>query len=68
MAHRRGEIDVPPTWRVDASRARDLLASYAPALYRAPVDARIDLTRHARTPEVPGRELAAALPLRESTA
>ena len=55
---RLGQVDVSPHWKVDDARARALLASYAPALYRAPVDAHVDLTRHTRTPGEPGRELA----------
>jgi vancomycin resistance protein YoaR len=54
---RRGEIDVPPAWTVDAARARALLSTYAPELAVAPVDARIDLTQHTRAAEEPGREL-----------
>jgi vancomycin resistance protein YoaR len=55
---RNAEIDVPPIWTVDTTRARALIATYAAALYRAPVDARLDLARHSRTADVPGRELA----------
>lgn len=54
---RRGEIDVPPVWTVDATRARALLATFAPHLARDPVDARVDLTQHTRSPDEPGREL-----------
>jgi vancomycin resistance protein YoaR len=54
---RRGEIEVAPVWTVDAPRARALLATFAPELVRAPVDARIDLTRHTRAPDEPGRAL-----------
>ncbi len=54
---RRGEIEVPPVWAIDEAKARALLAGYAPALAREPVDARIDLTRHARFPDEPGRAL-----------
>jgi vancomycin resistance protein YoaR len=54
---RRGEIDVPLVWFVDEGRARALLSTYAPALARAPVDARLDLAKHAKVPDVPGREL-----------
>jgi vancomycin resistance protein YoaR len=56
---RRGEIEVPLVWTVDEPKARALLASYAPPLARAPVDARIDLTEHRRTPDEPGRALDA---------
>ncbi len=54
---RRGEIDVTPLWKVDAAQARALLATYASSLALAPVDARIDLDKHLRSPDVPGREL-----------
>jgi vancomycin resistance protein YoaR len=54
---RRGEIDVAPVWKIDATQARALLATYAPPLARAPTDARIDLTKHTRVPDEPGREL-----------
>jgi vancomycin resistance protein YoaR len=54
---RRGEVDIAPVWTVDAERARALLASFAPELWRAPVDARVDLTKHERIPEEYGREL-----------
>lgn len=54
---RRGEIDVPLVWKVDEAKARELLATFAPLVYQAPVDARIDLDKHARWPDEPGREL-----------
>jgi vancomycin resistance protein YoaR len=54
---RRGEVDIAPVWTLDAQRARALLASYAPELWRAPVDARVDLTKHERVPEEFGSEL-----------
>lgn len=54
---RRGEIDVPLVWSVDPARARALLATFAPAVARAPVDARIDLAKHAKIPDVPGAAL-----------
>ena len=50
----RGEIAVPAVWRVDEAKARALLATYAPALAKAPVDARIDLDKHARYPRGAG--------------
>lgn len=54
---RRGAIDVPLVWKVDEAKAREALATFGPALYRAPIDARLDLTQHARWPDEPGREL-----------
>lgn len=54
---RKGEIDVPLVWKIDEQKAREHLATYAPSLAVAPVDARIDLTKHARFPDEFGREL-----------
>ena len=51
---RRGEVEIASTWKLDPAPARILLAGYAPAIHLAPVDARIDLTRHARTPDGAG--------------
>ncbi len=54
---RDDEIEIAPVWTLDEGRARALLATYAPALAVAPVDARIDLNQHARTPDRPGQAL-----------
>src|SRR5262249_20646728 len=54
---RRGEIDVPVAWSIDEARARALISTFADAVARAPVDARLDLARHPRIPDVCGREL-----------
>jgi vancomycin resistance protein YoaR len=54
---RRGEIDVAPQWKIDTSAARAHLAIYAPRLAADPVDAHIDLDKHLRSPDQPGREL-----------
>lgn len=54
---RRGEIEVPLVWKVDEAKAKALLATFAPSIYLAPVDARIDLTAHARYPDELGHEL-----------
>lgn len=54
---RRGAVDVPLVWKVDEAKARLALSAFGPELYRAPVDARIDLTQHTRWPDEPGREL-----------
>ncbi|WP_437669970.1 VanW family protein [Sorangium sp. So ce131] len=54
---RRGEIDVPLVWSVDEVKARALLERLAPQVYRAPVDARLDLANRRKIPEQPGREL-----------
>jgi len=48
---------VVPSYSFDGGRARAYLASLAPTLRREPVDARLDLVRHERTPDAPGREL-----------
>jgi vancomycin resistance protein YoaR len=49
--------DVPLVFRFDSERAAQRLAALAPGLQREPVDARLDLTGHARVPDVPGQEL-----------
>jgi vancomycin resistance protein YoaR len=54
---RRGDVDVRPTWKVDARRARALIEGLAPEVARAAVEARIDLMKHERVPDEPGREL-----------
>ena len=54
---RRSEVEVPLVWKVDETRARTLLAGYAPSIAKAPVDARMDLSRHTRYPDEYGREL-----------
>ncbi len=54
---RRGEIEVPLVWKVDAQKAQDLLATYAPHVALAPVDAHMDLSQHVRYPDEYGRAL-----------
>jgi vancomycin resistance protein YoaR len=54
---RRGEIEVPPVWALDEQKARALLTALAPSVARDPVEAQIDLTKHTRTPDEPGRAL-----------
>lgn len=54
---RRGEIDVPLVWSFDEGRARAFFERLAPHVYRAPVDARLDLANRRKIPEQPGREL-----------
>ncbi|WP_437973115.1 VanW family protein [Sorangium sp. So ce295] len=54
---RRGEIDVPLAWAVDEPRARAFLERLAPQIYRAPVDARLDLANRRKIPEQAGRAL-----------
>jgi vancomycin resistance protein YoaR len=53
----KGRIDVPLAWRLDRARATKYLQELAPALYRAPIDARLDLGARAKIPDVPGQEL-----------
>lgn len=54
---RDGKIEVPLVWSVDEARAKALFATYAPALARAPKDARLDLDKHLKLADVPGQEL-----------
>lgn len=56
-AARRGEIEIPLRWKIDAEKAKALFATFAPAVHLAPVDARIDLDAHLRVPDVLGHEL-----------
>jgi vancomycin resistance protein YoaR len=49
--------DAPLAFRFDSERAAQRLALLAPRLEREPVDARLDLTAHARVADVPGQEL-----------
>jgi hypothetical protein len=64
---RSGEIDIPLVWKVDPVKAKALLATFAPSVYVAPVDARIDLAKHARYPDEYGRELDLDASLAELT-
>jgi vancomycin resistance protein YoaR len=54
---RRGEIDVPLVFHVDRERARAFLATIADRLYRAPVDAKLDLANKKRIVDEDGRAL-----------
>ncbi len=56
-AARRGELDIPLTYKLDRTVAERYVERFAEELYRAPVDARIDLERHAKISDEPGREL-----------
>ncbi|HEX3774117.1 MAG TPA: VanW family protein [Polyangiaceae bacterium] len=49
--------DVPLAFRFDDERAAKYMAALAPSLHRDPVDARLDLSAHARLEDQPGREL-----------
>ena len=50
-------LDVEPTYRLDAARAAAWLIDLAAGLRRDPVDARLDLSGHARVEARSGREL-----------
>jgi vancomycin resistance protein YoaR len=54
---RRGEVEIPLSWAIDAAKARALLGSYASSVGHPPVDARIDIAAHQKIPDVAGREL-----------
>jgi vancomycin resistance protein YoaR len=54
---RHGKIEVPLQWSVDEAKARALLATYAPEIARAPVNAKLDLDHHLRIADEPGLEL-----------
>jgi hypothetical protein len=54
---RAGKIDVPLVWRVDQARALALMERLAPQVYEAPIDARIDMERHNKVPDVVGKAL-----------
>lgn len=56
-AARRGEIDVPIKYRLNRIAAEKFVERYAEDLAVAPVDARIDLEKHAKIADVVGREL-----------
>ncbi|HEU4535717.1 MAG TPA: VanW family protein [Polyangiaceae bacterium] len=49
--------EVPPTFRLDATRARARLEALKARVDREPVNARVDLVQHERLDETPGREL-----------
>ncbi len=54
---RHGFVDVPLSYSLDLRRAQVGLRSLAERVRRDPVDAKVDLTAHARIPDVPGVEL-----------
>lgn len=63
LAPRIELTDSPLTYRFDAERASHRLAQFASAVYRAPVDARLDLRAHQRVEDHPGQELDLAASL-----
>ncbi|MFO0757253.1 MAG: VanW family protein [Byssovorax sp.] len=54
---RKGKVEVPLRWNVDESKARAVLATFAPEIARAPVNAKLDLDKHVRIADEPGMEL-----------
>jgi vancomycin resistance protein YoaR len=54
---REGKLDEPLRWSFDAQAARRELQRIAPAVYREPVDARLDLEVHRKIPDRPGLAL-----------
>lgn len=56
---------VEPAFRFDPEKAQEQLRSLAPALYRAPVNAYLDLGAYRRVPDVSGRELDVETTLRQ---
>ena len=60
---RKGLIEVPLIWTVDEARASALLTTFAASLARTPIDARLDLVKHLKIPEVDGQALDVAASL-----
>lgn len=56
-AARRGELDVPLAFKVDAAQGIAQLAPLKELLDVAPVSAKLDLDAHTVTPEIPGHSL-----------
>ncbi|MCC6649296.1 MAG: VanW family protein [Polyangiaceae bacterium] len=50
-------VEVPPRFRVDRARAASVLEPIAKEVWRAPVNARLDLAHHVRVDDVPGEAL-----------
>lgn len=61
---RRGEVAVPFTWRFDPAKARAFLDRLAPAVEKAPVDARLDLKTFQKIADQPGEALDVGATLR----
>ncbi len=53
-------VDVPLTYRVDRARASATLDALSPEVWKAPRNARLDLTRHVRVDDVTGESLDVA--------
>jgi vancomycin resistance protein YoaR len=54
---KRGQVEVPLVWWVNRDKARALLSSFAPALHRPPVDARLDMKTRTKLAPSAGQEL-----------
>ncbi len=54
---RAGNVDIPLVWSFDPVKARATLETLGPEVWRAPVDAKLDLRNHRRIQDQPGREL-----------
>jgi hypothetical protein len=54
---RKHEVDLPLSWSFDENRAKVLFSRVAPLVWRDPVDARLDLVKHARIDEHSGRAI-----------
>jgi hypothetical protein len=60
---RRGQADIPLSFDFDPRRAQATLLDLAGEVFRAPVDARLDLDARRRVAAVPGREIDLATSL-----
>jgi len=54
---REGKIDVPLVWFIDQSRAKAFLQGIGERVYQAPVDAKLDMRRRIKVPDVLGKTL-----------
>ncbi len=54
---RQGDEELALAWTFDARAATTAIERLAPAVERAPIDARVDLVRHERIEAVPGQTL-----------
>lgn len=57
LSARKGEQEIELSWSLDETKARSVLATYAGAVYRDPVDAKLDLVNKRRVDDQPGEEL-----------
>jgi len=54
---RRGDVDIDLKYTADEATAESVLESFAPAIARDPIDARMDLHDRRKIPDQPGRAL-----------